>query len=140
MWLNSIPVIGKLLKGVVDLVDEAVEDKDEANRLKADLTRVFHQADLTKFITLIQSQAQIVAGEVTGTSWLQRNWRPLLMLLIMIIVANNYLVYPYLVLFTDKAQILKLPGELWNLMTIGVGGYVVGRSVEKSIKASKNSD
>jgi len=29
---------------------------------------------------------------------------------------------------------LDLPERLWDLMTLGVGGYVGGRTVEKSIK------
>jgi hypothetical protein len=55
------------------------------------------------------------------------------MLTIVAIVANNYIIYPYLSLFTDRAMILELPEKLYNLMTIGVGGYIVGRSAEKSL-------
>lgn len=80
---------------------------------------------------IAQAQGQIVIAEAQGQSWLQRNWRPLLMLTIIIIVANNYILYPYLSMFTDKAQVLNLPSELWSLMQIGIGGYIVGRTVEK---------
>ena len=72
-------------------------------------------------------------AEAKGESWLQRNWRPILMLTIVAIVANNYLIYPYLSLFTEKAMVLELPERLWNLMTLGVGGYIAGRSAEKII-------
>jgi hypothetical protein len=36
---------------------------------------------------------------------------------------------------------LELPDKLWNLLTIGVGGYVVGRSAEKIAEsyAKKNN-
>jgi hypothetical protein len=136
-WLAAIPLVGKLLGGVIDLVDDAVEDKDEANRIKANLTEVFEKADLSKFTALVQGQTQILLGEIQGQSWMQRNWRPVLMLTIVAIVANNYIIYPYLSLFTDKAVVLDLPEKLYNLMSIGVGGYIVGRSAEKGLEIWK---
>ena len=68
---------------------------------------------------------------------MQRNWRPILMLTIVAIIANNYLIYPYLSLFTPKALVLDLPSQLYTLMEIGVGGYIVGRSGEKIAKTWK---
>lgn len=136
-WLTAIPLVGKLLGGVIDLVDDAVEDKDEANRIKANLSEVFEKADLSKFTALVQGQTQILLGEIQGQSWMQRNWRPVLMLTIVAIVANNYIIYPYLSLFTDKAVVLDLPDKLYNLMSIGVGGYIVGRSAEKGLEIWK---
>ena len=136
MW-QSIPVVGKIIGGFFDLVGEAVEDKDERNRIKAELTKVLESADLTKFTSLVQAQTAVLVAEVQGKSWLQRNWRPILMLVIVAIVGNNYILYPYLSMFTSKAVVLELPEKLYNLMTVGVGGYIVGRSTEKSLEIWK---
>jgi len=129
----AIPLVGDLVKGLFGLVDKAVEDKDEANKLKADLETVMEKSDLSKFRTDMEARAGIVLGEIKGKSWLQRNWRPILMLAIVAIVVNNYILFPYMSLFTDKAVILDLPEKLWNLMMIGVGGYIAGRSGEKIV-------
>lgn len=136
MW-QSIPVVGKIISGFFDLVGEAVEDKDERNRIKAELTKVLENADLTRFTSLVQAQTAVLVAEVQGKSWLQRNWRPILMLVIVAIVGNNYILYPYLSLFTSKAVVLDLPESLYNLMTVGVGGYIIGRSTEKSLEIWK---
>jgi hypothetical protein len=40
-------------------------------------------------------------------------------------------------MFTDTAVILELPQDLYDLMKIGVGGYIVGRSGEKIVKEWK---
>lgn len=136
-WVTTIPIVGKILGGVLDIVDDAVEDKDHANDIKANLTEVFEQADLTKFTALVEGQTKVLLGEIQGQSWMQRNWRPVLMLTIVAIVANNYILYPYLSLFTSKAVVLDLPDKLYNLMSIGVGGYIVGRSAEKGLKIWK---
>jgi len=130
MWWEAIPIVGDVLKGIIGLVDEVVEDKDEANKLKAQLSTVFASADLTKFTALLKAQAAIVLAEAKG-GWLQRNWRPLLMLTVIFIIFNNYVLVPYLSMFTSKVAVLELPGGLWALLNVGVGGYVVGRSAEK---------
>lgn len=136
-WVTAIPIVGKILGGVLDIVDDAVEDKDHANDIKANLTEVFEQADLTKFTAMVEGQTKVLLGEIQGQSWMQRNWRPVLMLTIVAIVANNYIIYPYLSLFTARAVVLELPEKLYNLMSIGVGGYIVGRSAEKGLEIWK---
>ena len=82
-------------------------------------------------VKMAEIQSQVIIAEAQGQSWLQRNWRPLLMLLAMSIVANNYIIYPYIKLLFDAGVMLELPDHLWQLLKIGVGGYVVGRSAEK---------
>jgi predicted MFS family arabinose efflux permease len=78
----------------------------------------------------LEAKKEIIVAEAKG-GWLQKNWRPILMLSIVAIVVNNYIIYPYLSMFTEKVTMLDLPKQLWNLMLIGVGGYVTGRSGEK---------
>jgi hypothetical protein len=138
-WFTAIPIIGKVIDGVVGLIDQVVEDKDEANKLKAQMIAVFQNADLTKFTSLIKAQAGIIMAEANGQSWLQRNWRPLLMLIFMIIIANNYIIHPYVSLFTggEHSVALDIPENMWALLKIGVGGYVVGRSGETITKLWK---
>lgn len=139
MW-QSIPIVGKILGGVFDLLDKGIENQDQKNVLKSQLTTVLENADLTRFTSLVNAQMQVLVAEAQGKSWLQRSWRPILMLTIVAIVANNYIIYPYLSLFTDRAVILDLPDKLYSLMQIGVGGYIVGRSAEKSLQIWKGKN
>lgn len=131
--LAAIPVVGDFFKGLFGVIDQAVEDKDEANKLKAQIESIVQNGDIEKFKTDMEARSKIVIAEAQGQSWLQRNWRPILMLSIVAIVVNNYILFPYLSLFTTKVVVLELPSALFNLMTVGVGGYIVGRSGEKMI-------
>jgi hypothetical protein len=118
---------------VETVVDRIIPDKTQAAALKAAIT--------TELLTLRQAEiraaADVIIAEATGESWLQRNWRPLLMTVCIAIVANNYILFPYANLFFSTGLALELPEPLWNLMSIGVGGYIVGRSGEKMVKAYK---
>ncbi|GHE20108.1 holin family protein [Halomonas urumqiensis] len=120
-------ILGTVAGPVFEVIDKAVEDKDQAARLKAELKRrLIDQQDAG-----LKARMQVVLAEATGESWPQRNWRPILMLTIVAIVANNYLIAPYLGAMFGVGLHLELPEALWNLMTLGVGGYIAGRSGEK---------
>lgn len=120
-------ILGTVAGPVFDVIDKAITDKDEANRLKADIRhRLIDQKDAA-----LQAQMKVILAEATGESWLQRNWRPLLMTVIVAIIANNYLLAPYLGAMFGVGLQLELPEHMWNLMTLGVGGYIAGRSGEK---------
>ena len=127
-----LPVLGAALDKVLPRV---VEDKDQRAALKAEVTALL----IAEEGRLRQAAADIVRTEALGHSWLQRNWRPLLMLTVVAIVANNYLLAPYAQALFGIGLALELPDRLWDLMTLGVGGYVAGRSVERGIELWRRS-
>lgn len=112
------------------LIDKAIPDKGEAERLKADLTRQL----LTMQADELKQASSIILAEVQGGSWLQRTWRPLLMLWF------AGLVGAYWFGFTPENLSPAAIDNLFQLVQIGVGGYVVGRSAEKVAKEIKRND
>jgi hypothetical protein len=129
-------LIAAILALVGKAVDKAVPDAGQAGELKAQLAAQIYalgDAELKGAVSIILAEAQ-------GQSWLQRNWRPLLMLTCITIIANNYVLYPYMRAIFGWGVALDLPEALWELLKIGVGGYVVGRSVEKGIDLWRNGN
>ena len=126
-------VAGPVVKGLFNIIDQTVEDKDQAARIKANIAS--QQNELIQ--TELKGAIDIILAEAKG-NWLQKSWRPLLMVSVMAIVVNNYILFPYLSMWTEKVVVLELPGGLWTLLTTGVGGYVVGRSGEKIAQSIKN--
>jgi len=130
-WLAAIPVVGDFFKGLFSTIDQVVEDKDKANELKASLEQVMQNSDLTKFVEQIKAQTSIILAEANSQSWLARNWRPGLMALFGLIIFNNYVLNPWLTAMFSVNIIMEIPPDMWALLKIGLGGYVVGRSTEK---------
>lgn len=127
-------VFGNAIGKGLDVVDQFVEDKDQAAKLKQELRfRLQDSAD-----SALREKSNIIQAEASGESCLQRNWRPALMLVCVAIVANNYLLSPYLSWMFDAGLTLDMPDRLWDLMTLGVGGYVAGRSGEKMMRTYQN--
>ncbi|MBI9112807.1 holin family protein [Maridesulfovibrio ferrireducens] len=122
-------MIGSILDLGSTIIDKLWPDAGEREKAKFRLVELQSKGELVE----IESRLKVMLAEMSG-NWLQRSWRPILMLTIIAIVANNYLLYPYMALFWAEAPRLELPPQLWSLMELGLGGYVVGRSTEKVIK------
>jgi len=115
------------IAGVVSkAIDKAVPDKDERERLKAEVTLHIMEHESQA----LQGQIDIILAETQG-SWLQRNWRPMLM------VWFAGLVGAYWFGFTPDNLTPESIEHLFTLVQIGVGGYVVGRSAEKIVREYK---
>ena len=132
-FLTAIPIIGKVVEGVTGIIDKSIEDKDQAAQLKFEIQSQILNMDHSEVVKQLEAQASIITAEAQGTGFLQRNWRPALMCLFGLIIFNNYVLYPYLSLFFEAAPKLDIPPDMWGLLKLGVGGYVVGRSAEKMV-------
>jgi len=108
------PIIGKVIAN--RFPDPAEKAKAEAEVLREMMA---HQAQIE------QAASQIVSGEVASSHWLAANWRPVLMLTFAALIVARWMgwVAPNL----SEAEYLKL----WSIIELGLGGYVIGRSVEK---------
>lgn len=129
-------LISGIFKPAADLIDNVHTSKEEKMELQAKFKEI-ELSLITKLSSLVEklidAQKEVLITEMKG-SWMQKNWRPMLMMMIMAIIGNNYIVVPYLDAMFDWSVVLTLPKELWTLLTVGVGGYVGGRSVEKLFK------
>lgn len=126
-------MIGRLIERIIgpvsDLLSEVIEDPDERARIEAQL----RQRLLEHEGSLVEASRDVVVAETTSASWLARNWRPITMLSFVSIIVNNYIIVPWLQAFgIETVAVLDLPDAFFTLLTIGIGGYVVGRSLEKT--------
>ena len=112
--VNVIADIGKV-------VDDLFTSEEERIAAKNKILQVIKEKELE----LQKMQTDIIIAEAKG-NWLQRSWRPILMLSFGFIVIYVKFIGPLFGL-----AIPELENEFWNLLQIGIGGYVVGRSAEK---------
>jgi len=139
-WFTELTaLIAGIFQPAVDLVDNVHTSTEEKLQLRNELLKIQNDmiSKITDFFTkVLEAQAEILKVELSG-SWLQRNWRPLLMIGISTAVLNNLLLVPYLNAIFGWSVITTVTPELWNMLTIGLGGYVGGRSVEKIVETIK---
>ena len=131
--LAALSTIAPLAKMLFSTVDKAIPDKDLAEKLKAQLN-----TELSKTLTAqLKAAAYIVEAEAKS-GWFSASWRPLLMYVLIFILVWNYIIGPVIKLMIGTVITFELPGDVWTLLQIGLGGYVVGRSGESIARSLAN--
>ena len=115
---------GTVVKDLMSGLDKLFTSKEEKILAENAIKQILVQ----KQLELEKMQTEIIVTEAKG-NWLQRSWRPILMLAFGFIVIYVKFLAP---LFDFR--IPELENEFWNLLQLGIGGYVVGRSAEKISK------
>ena len=122
-------LITGIFKPAAELIDNLHTSEEE--RMKQQTAQMKVQLDVAlKFLDyekrIQDNLAKIVLAEVSGTG-LKAMWRPITMLVFLALaVADAFGLVQW-------ASGKSLAPEAWTLLQIGLGGYVVGRSVEKSM-------
>jgi len=117
-------ITGDIIKSIGGVIDNLFTSDEERIKAKNEVFQVLKEKELE----LRKLQTEVIVTEAQG-NWLQRSWRPILMLGFGFIVMYNKFFAPAFGL--PNAE---LEGEFWNLLQLGVGGYVIGRSAEKIAK------
>lgn len=112
-----LEAVKDVVSAVGGVIDRLTLSKREKQQLETDLLRVFIAWEQR----VMEARSAVLVEEARGT-WLQRSWRPLVMLIFAVIVLVGT--------FTNL-PILEDTSRFWDLLEIGLGGYVVGRSGEK---------
>ena len=131
-------LLGPIIGGVIEVIKEAVPDKDKQAELTAKLTNKIY--DLEK--TTLQGQIDIIKAEALA-SGPAASWRPHLMYFLMFLIAYMVVAKPIVkAVWGVDLPVLDAFGEgteqIWELLKIGMGGYIIGRSGEKMMSMWKN--
>jgi len=128
-----IPFIGPLLGIGEKIIDKVWPDPAKAAEAKAKLMQMASQGELDD----MRIHMDAIVAEAKSEHTVTATWRPITMLVFVAIIANNYILAPYINLLFGVDVQLPIPPQMWELLKIGLGGYVVGRSVEKAAGAWK---
>jgi len=113
-----------LIKPVTDLVDNlhtSDEERLEAKGVLLELQTGLMSQTLAYEQKLAEAQASIIVAETQSPHFITSAWRPITMLTFVLLVVWSQ--------FTG----MEVPDDLWFVIKLGLGGYVGGRSVEKSV-------
>jgi hypothetical protein len=129
-------VLGLLKGPLSQVIDAYVGDLELRRKLKAELESKFAE----QLGLALAAQRDVITAEVRSEHFLTRSWRPLLMLLAMAIIGLYGVGLPAIESMAGHPLAFRprwndIPAEMWDLLTIGIGGYVGGRSVEKIANA-----
>ena len=121
-------IVSDALGPVTDMVDDLFtsdQERKKAERLMQKVKQRMQSKLLDVKGKLIEQRGRVVVAEAKGESWLQRSWRPITMLVFVVLIVLHWL---------GVAGTQLPPGvqqSVYDLIKLGLTGYVVGRSAEK---------
>lgn len=129
--MGVLSFVKDIFKPAADLVDNVHTSTEEKLELRNKLAEIEKEVSLKALElenNLIQAQSNIIVAEANSDSWLTKSFRPGIM------VAITALLFSYWFGFSPES----LPVErLFDLLEIGIGGYIGARTIDKGIKAFK---
>jgi hypothetical protein len=108
------PILGKVVGNLFP--DPEQKAKAEAEMFK---TLLEHQGQIES------AAASIIKAEAESESWLASSWRPITMLVFVALIVARWFGFAAPELAPEEYI------KLWSIVEFGLGGYVIGRSVEK---------
>jgi hypothetical protein len=121
MFAAILPILGSIGARVAASLFPDPADKLKAQELENKLTSEI----LASAAAMEQAAAGIVKAEAQSQHWLAANWRPLTMLTFVGLIVARW--FGWSAPGLSEAEALAL----WDIVELGLGGYVIGRSVEK---------
>ncbi len=128
--MSIFSFVAGIFKPAADLVDNLHTSTEEKLALQNEFTKLRNEASaklLDYESKLIESKSKIIMAEAQGQSWIQRNWRPCMMIFFAFLLGSYW--YGY----TPKNMGQETVNNLFELLKLGIGGYIVGRSAEKIV-------
>ena len=112
-------VLQNVIKEIGDIVNRLSVSSKEKQKVQEEIQALVYRYKSE----LVREQSAVVGEEARG-NWLQRSWRPIVMLALAVVVLSG--------VFTDSLLVTD-SSRLWDLLEIGLGGYVIGRSGENVV-------
>lgn len=118
----------KLIDSIGSAIEKTGEAFDKNFTSKEEFLNCLQEIQLK----LLDVKEAILLQEAQG-NFIQRSWRPILMLSFGSIIIYTKFFAPLFSLPTPE-----LEPEFWELLKLGMGGYIIGRSVEKTASSVKH--
>ena len=113
-WVAAIPLLGKV-------VERLIPDPDQAAKAKNQLVDMAVKGELDE----LAQRAGVIKAEAQGDGWLQRSWRPIVMLIFTALIVARWLGWSA----PDLSEAVEL--KLFSIVQVGLGGYIASRGIEK---------
>ena len=124
-----LAIITALLPLITKVFERAIPDPAERAKAQQEMTSIL----LENQGKIFDGMKEVMAADAKSESPLTRNARPIVVYwslgVITLIVIGG--VFGFAAPILDALK--DIPDKLWDLMTYGIGAYVLGRSAEKAV-------
>jgi len=138
--MNIFAIIKDIFAPAAKLVDDLHTSDEEKLQQKANMLETY--ASVLEFGVQFESEqlkakSRIIEAEAKSEHWLTATWRPITMLTFMAMLAAYWFGW----IDPNEAERItpELMSDIFDLMKIGIGGYIGSRGLEKVVPATVNA-
>jgi hypothetical protein len=127
----AIPAIIASITGILNRI---IPDANKRIEVEAEIQRAL----LSNQAAIYDAMKEVMAADAGSESVLTRNARPLVVMWCLVMITWVVVSPMFGLQVATIAAIKAVPSDLWNLVMVGIGGYILAKSVTDGIKASKS--
>lgn len=129
MWTAITTILGL----VMPLIKQVVPDTAKQAEIQAELQKQL----INNQGLLVNAMKEVMVADASQDDKYTKRARPTLVYWALSFVTLICLATPFGYADAMVNTLLKIPGDLWTLMTVGVGAFGISRGVEKGITLFK---
>lgn len=118
-----------IIKLVLPVFDRLIPDVNAREKAKEELTRTL----LENQTAIMSAMKDTMAADAASESWLTRSARPIVVLWSLGMITWVVLSPIFNLQTATLTALSGVPDSLWNLVSVGIGGYMLARTVEKGM-------
>lgn len=118
---------------VSDVLRKLIPDADKRLEVEAKIT----EAGAAALAAQYQAMQAVMAADAQSESWATRNARPFTVFWCLGMITWVVISSLFNLQNATIDAIKAVPDNLWNLVMVGIGGYILAKSITDGIKATK---
>ncbi len=131
--------IGPIIQAATEVIGRFIPDPNKKAEVELELTKAL----LSNQQSIYDAMKTVMAADAASESWLTRNARPIVVMwgltTITWIVLTAFIdaIFDTHVLSPTLNSISAVPDQLWNIVMVGIGGYILAKGVTDGIAAAR---
>jgi hypothetical protein len=127
----AIPAIIAAVSGILNRI---IPDADKRMEVEGEIQRAL----IANQAAIYDAMKEVMAADSASESVLTRNARPIVVMWCLVMITWVVVSPMFGLQVATIAAIKAVPSDLWNLVMVGIGGYILAKSVTDAVKAAKS--
>lgn len=130
-----LEILGLILPGITKILDKVIPDADKRAEAQEAVTKLL----LENQNAILQASKDVMVADAQSEGWLTRNARPGVVVWAMGMI--TWVIFSPIFGLQDATihALQRVPDSLWNLVMVGIGGYMLAKTVENTVKTAARS-
>jgi hypothetical protein len=125
--------ITAIIASISGILNKIIPDANKRMEVEGEIQRAL----IANQAAIYDAMKEVMAADSASESMLTRNARPIVVMWCLAMITWVVVSPMFGLQVATIAAIKAVPSDLWNLVMVGIGGYILAKSVTDAVKAAK---